>query len=87
MNCNCGAKLKVKNVSLYNYKECGLPNVFLAGIDIAVCGACGERFPVIPTILDLYEKIAEAVALKPVSMTYTEVKFLRKQLPRKYGHK
>lgn len=80
MNCNCGARIKAKSVALYNYKECGLPNVFLVGIDVAVCGKCGERYPVIPTILDLYEKIAEAVALKPVSLTQNEVKFLRKQL-------
>lgn len=80
MNCDCGSKLNIKKVDLYNYKECGLPNVFLAGIDVGVCPQCEERFPMIPTILDLYEKIAEAVALKPVTLTYTEVKFLRKQL-------
>lgn len=80
MNCKCGAKLKVRSVPLYNYKECGLPNVFLAGIDVAECGKCGERYPMIPTILNLFEKIAEAVALKPITLTYGEVKFLRKQL-------
>jgi transcriptional regulator with XRE-family HTH domain len=80
MNCNCGAKLKVKPIPLYHYKECGLPNVFLAGIDIAVCAKCGERYPIVPSILELYEKISEAVALKPVILTPREIKFLRKQL-------
>ena len=80
MYCTCGAKPKIKKAALYHYRECGLPNVYLAGINVAVCGECGERFPVIASILDLYEKIAEAVALKPQTLVGVEVKFLRKQL-------
>ena len=80
MYCTCGAKPKIKKVALYNYKECGLPNVYLAGIDVAVCKECGEQFPIIPSILALYGKIAEAVALKPRPLTGAEIKFLRKQL-------
>ena len=80
MYCTCGAKPKIKKVALYHYQECGLPNVYLAGIDVAVCKDCDERFPIIPAILDLYEKIGEAVALKPQTLTGVEVKFLRKQL-------
>ena len=80
MNCNCGAKLKIKTENVFKYTQCGLPNVFLTGIDVAVCRKCGERYPIIPSILGLFEKIAEAVALKPVSLTANEVKFLRKQL-------
>ena len=80
MYCTCGAKPKIKKVALYHYRECGLPNVYLAGIDVAVCKECNEKFPIIPSILDLYEKIAEAVALKPQTLVGVEVKFLRKQL-------
>jgi transcriptional regulator with XRE-family HTH domain len=80
MYCTCGAKTKIKKVALYHYRECGLPNVYLAGIDVASCKECSERFPVIPSILGLYEKIAEAVALKPQTLVGIEVKFLRKQL-------
>lgn len=67
-------------MDLYHYTESGLQNVFLSGIKIAACGKCGERYPVVPSILDLHEKIAEAVALKPVPLTAEEAKFLRKQL-------
>lgn len=80
MNCTCGSKLKEKRIPLYHYKESGLPFVFLSGIKIAICGKCGEKYPIIPAILDLHEKIAEAVALKPVNLTGAEVRFLRKQL-------
>ena len=80
MYCTCGAKTKIKKVALYHYQECGLPNVYLAGIDVAVCKECNEKFPIIPSILDLYDKIAEAVALKPQTLIGIEVKFLRKQL-------
>lgn len=80
MNCTCGGKLKEKRVALYHYEESGLPNVFLAGIKVAVCGKCGERYPIIPSVLRLHENIAEAIALKPVSITGLEMRFLRKQL-------
>ena len=80
MYCTCGAKPKIKKVALYHYRESGLPNVYLSGIDIAFCKECKEHYPIIPSILDLYEKIAEAVALKPQPLTGAEIKFLRKQL-------
>jgi putative transcriptional regulator len=80
MYCTCGEKPKIKKIALYQYTECGLPNVYLAGIKVAHCQKCGARFPIIPSILDLYEKIAEAVALKPHTLSGIEVKFLRKQL-------
>lgn len=80
MYCTCGDKPEIKKVALYHYRECGLPNVYLAGIKVAHCEKCGERFPIISSILDLYDKIGEAVALKPRTLTGIEVKFLRKQL-------
>ncbi|HMS40589.1 MAG TPA: hypothetical protein PKE69_10205 [Pyrinomonadaceae bacterium] len=76
----CPNKPEIKKVALYHYKECGLPNVYLGGIKVAHCKKCGERFPIIPSILRLYEMIGEAVALKPHTLTGIEVKFLRKQL-------
>jgi hypothetical protein len=86
MNCNCGAKLKEKRVPLYHYVESGLPNVFLADIKVGICPKCNERYPIIPSILELHEMIAEAIALKPVSLTGEEAKFLRKQLGLSAAH-
>lgn len=80
MNCECGGKLGEKRMELYRYTESGLPNVFLMNIKVAVCEACGETYPIIPSILLLHESIAEALALKPVTLTGAEIKFLRKQL-------
>lgn len=86
MNCNCGGKLTEKRVRLYHYEESGLPSVFLADIKLAVCRKCGERYPIIPSILNLHAKIAEAVALKPSMLTGVEMKFLRKQLGMTAAH-
>lgn len=80
MYCTCGAKPKIKEVALYHYKECGLPNVYLGGIRVASCKKCDENYPIISSILVLYDNIAEAVALKPRSLTGLELKFLRKHL-------
>lgn len=80
MNCECGGKLNEKRVGLYRYVESGLPNVFLVNIKVAACKKCGGTYPVIPSILSLHENIAEAIALKPVTLTGAEIKFLRKQL-------
>jgi putative transcriptional regulator len=80
MYCACGAKPKIKKVALYRYPECGLPNVYLAGIDVAFCKECNEHYPIIRSILDLYGMIAESVALKPQPLSGAEIKFLRKQL-------
>lgn len=80
MNCECGGKLKEKRVKLYRYEGSGLLNVFLADIKVAVCGKCGESYPIIPSILKLHASIAEAIALKPSMLIGAEMRFLRKQL-------
>lgn len=80
MNCECGGKLSEKRLKLYRYAESGLPNVFLMNIKVAVCKKCGETYPIIPSILSVHENIAEAIALKPVTLTGADIRFLRKQL-------
>lgn len=80
MNCECGGKLNEKRVKLHRYIESGLPNVFLVNIKVAICRKCGEIYPIIPSILSVHESIAEAIALKPVTLNGAEIRFLRKQL-------
>jgi putative zinc finger/helix-turn-helix YgiT family protein len=81
MNCNkCGGKSTRRKVKLYHYKESGLPNVYLGNIEVLTCRACKTVCPIIPHVLDLYEAIARAVALKQHRLTGAEARFLRKQL-------
>ena len=80
MHCECGGKTKEKRVGLYRYTESGLPNVFLADIKVIECAECGVVSPVIPSILKLHATIAEAIAMKPSTLTGAEMRFLRKQL-------
>ena len=81
MKCDiCGDKTKTRRVQEYHYKECGLPNVFLMNIDVIHCKECAAMSPIIPSVLDLYDKLARAVVLKHLPLTGAEARFLRKQL-------
>lgn len=80
MKCDiCKAQTKTKKVASYNYRESGLSNLYLSGIEIIECKQCGFECPILPNVLDLYVKIAEAVVLKPTTLNGEEVRFLRKQ--------
>ena len=80
MKClECGGALKStrKNVA---YDACGLPGVVLGNVEVRHCPKCGEQETVIPRILDLHRKLAEAVVLKAGRLTGAEIRFLRKIL-------
>lgn len=62
----------------YHYEECGLPNVWLEGLEV-VETPYGSGVA-IPELEKLHEEIGKAVAMAPKQMTGAEVKFLRKEL-------
>jgi len=64
----------------YLYKECGLSNVTLVGIEVNRCPACGENEAIIPRIEQLHRVIATTIARKMPGITPAEVRFLRKVL-------
>ena len=80
MKCSqCGHVVKTAREN-YLYRECGLSNVTLVGIEVSRCPECGEHEAVIPKIEQLHRVIATAVARKVPRLTPEEVRFLRKYL-------
>lgn len=80
MKCSgCGADARLTTGS-YAYKESGLGNVTLRGIELAHCDECGNEDPVIPAVHELHSVIAEALISKPARLDGKELRFLRKYL-------
>ncbi len=64
----------------YEFKESGLDNVVLCGIEIIKCDHCGNEDPVLPALDHLFRAIALAIVNKPYRLVGEEVRFLRKYL-------
>lgn len=64
----------------YRYSECGLDDVYLHGVTIYECSACGETLTSIAKIERLHRVIAEQLARQGGSLTAAHVVFLRKYL-------
>lgn len=81
MKCSlCGSPDTHNGREVHLYRECGLPNVVLVGVEIRRCRNCGEYAVKIPNILGLHRVIATTLSGKASRMTGDEVKFLRKYL-------
>lgn len=76
---NCGKNASV-NRGKYHFKECGLQNVMLDGIEVISCDNCGNIDPIIPRFNDLMRTLALAVIVNPARLSGAEIKFLRKYL-------
>mgnify|MGYP003580238130 CR=1 FL=1 len=80
MKCSqCGHAMKTRREN-YLYRESGLSNVTLVGVEVSRCPHCGEHEAVIPKIEGLHRVIADAVARKVPRLTPEEIRFLRKYL-------
>jgi putative zinc finger/helix-turn-helix YgiT family protein len=64
----------------YHYKESGLKNVTLSGIDLIRCQKCGHVDPVISRLKELHRALALAVASQPFRLQGEDVRYLRKYL-------
>lgn len=64
----------------YEFKESGLENVVLCGIEIIRCAHCGNEDPILPALDHLFRAIALALITKPYRLVGEEVRFLRKYL-------
>ncbi len=73
----CGKDAKIVHGN-YQFKESGLPNVVLAGIEIIRCGHCGNEDPIIPNMDDLFRTITISLIAKPYRLAGEEVRFMRK---------
>jgi putative zinc finger/helix-turn-helix YgiT family protein len=76
----CGKAELTTRKETYVYKESGLPNVVLVGVEVRRCSACGHHELVLPRVSELHGTIAHAVIHKPARLSGAEVRFLRKYL-------
>jgi putative zinc finger/helix-turn-helix YgiT family protein len=77
-NCGKGA-MKVTREN-YQYKESGLPNVVLVGVEVRRCPECGTTELALPRVAELHRVIASMVIHKPARLSGLEVRYLRKFL-------
>jgi putative transcriptional regulator len=75
---NCG-KILQKKRALYQYKESGLPNLYLREVNFYHC-SCGEEMVEIPCVEQLNQRIAETIIASSPHLNGPEIRFLRKQL-------
>ena len=83
MKCiGCDNQKELKSISLksYKYKECGLDNVILHGINSYRCDKCGEEYINLGNIQKLNTLIASVLIKKEGLLNGKEIKFLRKHL-------
>lgn len=76
---NCSEPVDIVHGN-YRFKESGLSNVLLLGIEIMKCSHCGNEDPIIPAMNDLFRTIALALTAKPYGLAGEEVRFLRKYM-------
>jgi YgiT-type zinc finger domain-containing protein len=76
---NCGAEAREIEGS-YLFKESGLSNVQLLGVDLIECPVCGNVDPVIPDVNDLMCALAWHICTSKYKLCGEEVRFLRKYL-------
>jgi DNA-binding transcriptional regulator YiaG len=73
----CGGEIQIVRGN-HQFKESGLQNVVLCGIELARCKYCGYDEPIIRGLNDVMRTIALAVVSKPYRLAGDEVRYLRK---------
>ncbi|WP_188092362.1 helix-turn-helix domain-containing protein [Azospirillum sp. B21] len=67
------------NTEMYHYTECGLDDVWIAGIEFH-CDAAGKTVYRIPNLPGLHREIARSIVYESSGMTGQEHRFLRTEL-------
>ena len=79
-HCNsCGSRT-TRRIESYRYKESGLSNVVLHGVELRTCAKCGEQEIALPRMISLHRAIAEAIVNSPGKLTGEQFRYLRKHL-------
>jgi putative zinc finger/helix-turn-helix YgiT family protein len=73
----CGAEARLVRDD-YLFKESGLRDLVVQGIELVRCPKCGNEDPIFHRIGSLVRAITRAVLRKPSRLTGEEVRFLRK---------
>jgi putative zinc finger/helix-turn-helix YgiT family protein len=75
----CGSEAAIRR-GTYRFRESGLDNVVLKGIEIVRCPVCGDETPIIPNMEGLLRTLALAIVTSKQPLTGPEVRYLRKYL-------
>lgn len=80
MQCQmCGAKSGVKNERItHRFKESGLDNIILTGVEVTHCESCGETLYDFGNLNALHAVIASVLLQKKNNLSGKEMRFLRK---------
>ncbi|MGD9975199.1 MAG: type II TA system antitoxin MqsA family protein [Desulfatirhabdiaceae bacterium] len=79
MKCRKCKEQMTKTTDDHSYRESGLENILLKGIDIFRCG-CGERVISIPAMPELNAVIGRMLVNKKSPLMGREIRFLRKNM-------
>jgi YgiT-type zinc finger domain-containing protein len=85
MKCpECSSQMR-KVTGRYQYRECGLDNVWLENWPMFVCGECGQELPLLPNAEDAARLVTRSLVRQPGRLDGDSVLFLRKALGLKSG--
>jgi transcriptional regulator with XRE-family HTH domain len=82
MNCSyCKVEMEKRHATReqpYCYRQSGLRELFLHGIDVYLCPKCNVEVPVIPRVAQLYATLADGIVKRTRLLRGDEIRFLRK---------
>jgi DNA-binding transcriptional regulator YiaG len=76
---DCGSQARVERGN-YRFRESGLDNLVLKGIEIVKCPRCGNEDPILPNFDAVLRVLAVAIVTSKRPLSGTEVRYLRKHL-------
>jgi len=76
---DCGSEARVDRAN-YRFRESGLDNVVLKGIEVVKCPTCGNEAPVLPNLDAILRVLAVAIVTGKRPLSGPEVRYLRKFL-------
>lgn len=79
MSCTSTKEMTVETIT-HKYKECGLDNITLEGVQKYKCQDCGEEHFNIKNVDELHRIIAEYLIKKEGTLLGKEVRFIRTRL-------
>jgi len=77
---NCDKAEMNSRPETYLYKESGLPNVVLVGVEVRRCPSCGHHELVLPRVTELHRTLAHALLRKSSRLSGPEIRYLRKYI-------
>lgn len=75
----CSSQMR-KTTGRYQYRECGLDNVWLENWPVFVCGECNLQLPLLPNADDAARLVTQSLVRKAGRLDGDSILFLRKAM-------